>query len=354
MIDMPIDDRINAVLTEWQLERFCRVFDVAPADLEVDFSGWHKITLVSRDAVFLFPRTPPNARSLGRELSLYEWLGPRVPVMVPRLIRRVRDRRISYYEIGAVTRLPGAPFARYMPRLGPERRDDFLMRLTDAVSAWQGTSLSGVPAGLLPGSPRGSRPGARALSGRITAANWHRMVLAPGSSRDAVDFICRFVRRLSAGRTLPGALARETETLERWTDACAELAELPHVLVHGDVHEGHLLMDPDSMRITGILDWETARIDNPVWDFNFGEWGAEICQWWDELPALRRRMWPRYLQNRGLAIRRVEGLNLFFTLWDLLWMVYARRKDGHIVTGTDYGTAVEIYLERLAAVTDAL
>jgi hypothetical protein len=340
------DDRVNAVLTSWQLEQFCRVFGVPPEGLEVDFTGWHKISLLSKDAVFLFPRTPSNARALSRELAFYEWLGNGSPVAVPHLIKRVRDRRISYYEIGAITRLPGVPVNRFISMMGPAQRDVFLMRLTDAISAWHGTPTGDMPVGM--------RPGARAGSGGITAANWHRMVLDPGTTGDAVHFIYRFVRRLSAGKAVAGVLARETETLALWTDACAELAGLAPVLVHGDVHESHILVDPGSLEITGILDWETARVDNPVWDFNFGEWGTAICLWWDELPALRRRMWPRYLGNRGLPVRRVEGLNLFFILWDLLWMIYARRKREGLVTGADYRTSVELYLEKLAAVTGML
>jgi aminoglycoside phosphotransferase (APT) family kinase protein len=50
--------------------------------------------------------------------------------------------------------------------------------------------------------------------------------------------------------------------------------QLPHVLVHGDIHEDQLLALDG--QLTGILDWETVRIDHPFWDFDFAEWGTGL------------------------------------------------------------------------------
>jgi aminoglycoside phosphotransferase (APT) family kinase protein len=46
----------------------------------------------------------------------------------------------------------------------------------------------------------------------------------------------------------------------------------PRTLVHGDIHDGQLLADGD--RLTGIIDWETARTDHPYWDLDPGQWGT--------------------------------------------------------------------------------
>ena len=51
-------------------------------------------------------------------------------------------------------------------------------------------------------------------------------------------------------------------------------SQLPHVLVHGDIHEDQLLVVDG--QITGILDWETARVDHPFWDFDLCEWGTGL------------------------------------------------------------------------------
>jgi aminoglycoside phosphotransferase (APT) family kinase protein len=44
--------------------------------------------------------------------------------------------------------------------------------------------------------------------------------------------------------------------------------------VHGDIHEDQLLAEDG--QLTGIIDWETARIDHPFWDFDLNEWGTGL------------------------------------------------------------------------------
>jgi aminoglycoside phosphotransferase (APT) family kinase protein len=71
------------------------------------------------------------------------------------------------------------------------------------------------------------------------------------------------------------------------------------VLVHGDLHEDQLLAEGG--RLTGIIDWETARVDHPFWDFDLGEWGTGL---WRrrrrDFGALWARAWRAYATARGL------------------------------------------------------
>ena len=46
------------------------------------------------------------------------------------------------------------------------------------------------------------------------------------------------------------------------------------MLVDGDIHEDQLLADGG--QLTGVIDWETARVDHPYWDFDLGEWGTGL------------------------------------------------------------------------------
>ena len=59
-----------------------------------------------------------------------------------------------------------------------------------------------------------------------------------------------------------------------WADLLASAAQLRPVLVHGDIHDGQLLAV--GRRLTGIIDWETARVDHPFWDLDPGQWGAGL------------------------------------------------------------------------------
>jgi len=338
---------IDAVLTPWQLERFCQRFNVAPAELETNFSGWRKHVILSKDRAFLFPRTPQFLKEFRRELALYEALAHVDSLPLPRLLSRVKDRAISYYEFGVVTRLPGVPFAQFIDTVSYGQFEQLLLDLVELMSRWHKIPRNQLPDAL----PARSGGGAK----RTTVNNWHDRALSAQTTEEAVDFIYRFAQRLGRPCPLPGALAEETETKRKWLAAIAELAHLPDVLVHGDVHEESFLVNPATLEITGVLDWEAARISKPIWDFNFGEWGLGICRWFEHFPALRRVMWQRYLEIAGISLSTVEGLHLFYTLWEMIWLVYKRRHQPSIViTGTDYQAAVRIYLDKLNGATMAL
>jgi Phosphotransferase enzyme family len=88
----------------------------------------------------------------------------------------------------------------------------------------------------------------------------------------------------------PGALIGQLgEVIACWH-------ELAPVLVHGDIHQGQLLADGG--RLTGILDWETARVDHPFWDLDLGQWGSGLWRRRD-FSALWARGWRAYAQARG-------------------------------------------------------
>jgi aminoglycoside phosphotransferase (APT) family kinase protein len=74
-----------------------------------------------------------------------------------------------------------------------------------------------------------------------------------------------------------------------WADLRASAGQLPAVLVHGDIHDHQLLADGG--RLTGIIDWETARVDHPFWDFDLGQWGTGLWR----LPRDFSALWARGL-----------------------------------------------------------
>lgn len=338
---------ICAVLTPWQLEKLCRIFALDPSDMEANFDGWCKHVLMSKDIAFLFPRNPSFVGEVRRELAFYEQFTNLGSDVLPRLISRVKDKDISYYEFGAITRLKGAPLNTLWADISFDQMEKVLINLAEVIAVWHSITLDQLPKFL--------HAPTRQESKRITIDNWHKKVLCPTSTEEAVDFIYRFVSRMNTGDSLPETIAHEAETKAKWTKAMIELAELQCVLVHGDVHECHILIEPPDLKITGIIDWQTARVGNPVWDFNFGEWGMEICRWWDHLPALRQQMWSRYLEVRHIHLLTLNGLNLFYCLWDMIWLLYKRRNGGHpIPTGASYIDSVRIYLQRLDDVTAAL
>jgi aminoglycoside phosphotransferase (APT) family kinase protein len=71
------------------------------------------------------------------------------------------------------------------------------------------------------------------------------------------------------------------------------------VLVHGDVHEDQLLVHDG--RVCGVVDWETARVDHPFFDFDLGEWGTGAWRAGrGELDRTWHAMWASYADARGV------------------------------------------------------
>jgi aminoglycoside phosphotransferase (APT) family kinase protein len=73
------------------------------------------------------------------------------------------------------------------------------------------------------------------------------------------------------------------------------------VLVHGDIHQDQLLAEGG--QLTGIIDWETARVDHPFRDLDLGQWGTRL---WrrrrGDLSVLWAQQWRAYARARGVDI----------------------------------------------------
>jgi aminoglycoside phosphotransferase (APT) family kinase protein len=255
---------INAVLVPPQVDRFASVTGVDPGRLVLNVTGWNKLVLLDADRVFLFPRSADGVEWFERELAAYRALAQTRLTIVPRLLGRWDDPEIYPFPFAAVTRLPG------QVRAEPE---ELIEQLGQAIAEWH--SLD--PEDLAEARPPRHH--------NAPHHRWLRRALDPATSAAAA---AEAADRL--GR--PGRAAV-------WAARLARAAELRPVLVHGDIHEDQLLAEDG--RLTGIIDWETARVDHPYWDFDLGEWGTGL---WRrrrrDFSALWARGWRAYAGRRGL------------------------------------------------------
>jgi aminoglycoside phosphotransferase (APT) family kinase protein len=259
-------DAIDAVLVPPRLRRFRALTGVgADERLEVELRGWHKLVVLAGERVVLVPRHTANVDGLQRELTAYRVLERGGAALVPKVVGEWHDDEAYPHAFAAVTRLAGA------------HRDDptpLFDQLGRAIAAWHDLPVPDELASAPP--PAGHE---------LPHQRWLHRALDPATTADAVE---------EAVDAL-GLADRRQELAEH----LAAAAELRPVLVHGDIHEDQLLADGD--RLTGVLDWETARIDHPFFDFDFGEWGTAL--WRDhrpEFPELWRRQWEPYARARGL------------------------------------------------------
>ena len=261
-----IGPAVNAVLVPPQAERFASLVGADTSRLVLNVSGWNKLVLLDSDRVFLFPRSAIGVEWFERELAAYRALAEAGLSVVPRLLGRWEDPEIYPFPFAAVTRLRGAAPA------APEHLIDQLGR---AIACWHE---------LEPPSLAGARP---PRHHDASHHRWLRRALNPATSA-------------SAAAEAADRLSRPDRASD-WADLLASAATLRPVLVHGDIHEDQLLADGG--QLTGVIDWETARVDHPYWDFDLGEWGTGL---WRrrrrDFSSLWARGWHAYAQRRGLDI----------------------------------------------------
>lgn len=104
-----------------------------------------------------------------------------------------------------------------------------------------------------------------------------------GSAPDDLELTLRFVHGahgqdlLDAGRAA-GVLNASGRILARihGLDATGILPGRPvkagDVLVHGDFGPNNLLLDPESLQVVAVLDWEWAHVGRPIEDLAWCEW----------------------------------------------------------------------------------
>jgi hypothetical protein len=69
-----------------------------------------------------------------------------------------------------------------------------------------------------------------------------------------------------------GQLARRLATVEVSMVAALDATPTGTVLVHGDFGPQNVLLDPNTVEPTALLDWEFAHIGDPVEDVAWAEW----------------------------------------------------------------------------------
>ena len=255
---------VNAVLAPPQAERFASLAGVDTERLTLNVNGWNKLVLLDSDRVFLFPRLAIDVEWFAREVAAYRALAATELSIVPRLLGYWEEPDIYPFPFAAVTRLRGQV---------PAEPEAFAGQLGQAIACWHD---------LEPPPLAGARP---PRHHHAAYHQWLRRALDPATSA-------------SAAAEAAGRLGRP-DRVSGWTQQLAVAAQLEPVLVHGDIHEDQLLADGD--RLTGIIDWETVRVDHPFWDFDLGEWGTGL---WRrrrrDFGVLWARLWSAYAGARGL------------------------------------------------------
>lgn len=189
--------------------------------------GWayHTVEVDDIDGqpwIFRFPSRPQITAALGREVALLPWIAGRLPVAVP------RPRIVGHTPpFMAYPRLPGHALSEQQMRCGAVA--DAVARLLVAIHALPVDQVRdrGVP--------------------QYDGSGWRR-------------YHANLMTRAHAAVSIP------VEVERRWAEALEDPGMWPDrmTVVHGDIGPPHLLAEDG--RLTGVIDWESARIADPALD----------------------------------------------------------------------------------------
>jgi aminoglycoside phosphotransferase (APT) family kinase protein len=281
---MDDETAVLAVLVPPQLARFRQVCQVDGA-IEPRFDGYTKHVLLAEDRAFLFPRNHTIVKQLERECDVYATVGH---PLVPRLLGRWHEPKISPYPFFAVTRLAGcAP-----GRIPPERLPSLAAQLGAAIAACHETRLDDVPRSLW------ANPWQEPPAAPPTALDCYSPLRGLGGAEHLAEAAASFIGAASSAPVLAALKAAEA---------------LSPVLAHGDLHDGHLRVDA-SGTLTGILDWGFAGVLSPLVDFTgVRELFGSDAPYGD----LRRHLWMAYAEHRSAPLPTWEEIHLAMTAFDI-------------------------------------
>ena len=338
---------LEAIMTPPELDQFCQEFGLRIGDLEPDFTGWSKHVIKSPDLVFLFPRHPRYEEWLSTELGVYGLFEDHEKLPVPKLVRCVEDARLSHYGFGVVTRLHGELFGAIEQGLKPNQYEQVLSQLGRLAGIWHSVELDSATSFL--------GPLKHCLDGdHAESYKWMNRALDRNSLGEAIESAASLVNAEAMSLSIDtfGSLLND-RNLKRWESAFTDLASLDDVLLHGDIHEDQILVRSESeLEISGILDWGTASVGNPVHEFNFGEWSGDIFRYRDHFRSFRDTIWSEYLDERHLPGPPAGTVHLFYTLQEFYWTTTKGEAIGF--EGPLYESEIRRILGAISETTESL
>jgi aminoglycoside phosphotransferase (APT) family kinase protein len=264
-------------------------------------------------------RRPPvgtkarGAHDMGREHDVQAALAPVFPP-VPAMVAHCTDESVIGGEFYVMEKVEGMiPRQDFPVPVTAEQADALCNAALDTLVALHAVDVDAVPA---------------------------LAALAKGDG---------YVRRQVGGWTRRFADARTDDTGD-WTDILGWLdehqpADVAQRMIHNDFRLDNLVLDPDTLAVRAVLDWEMATIGDPLMDL-----GGALAYWVeagdDEIFRLFRRqptttpgMWTRerlvetYLERSGLALPstgwlfyEVFGVFRLAVIAQQIWLRYVSKQ----------------------------
>jgi aminoglycoside 2''-phosphotransferase len=202
-------------------------------------TGWDNVVLdINNRIIFRFPRFKAAEKSLEREIKLLSSLPGRLSVPIPDY-KYIAPAEKNQFSFAGYKKIPGNRVTIGGYRLAWTR--NLARGLAGFLRQLHTTKITGRIAQTIP--RQGSKEKKRILDKH--RAQIHAL---------AYKYLDRKTRKLSESFF--------EDSVERF-----EKANYEPVLVHGDLTTNNILVDPNSAKLAGVLDWGDSRITDPALDF---------------------------------------------------------------------------------------
>ncbi len=214
---------------------------------DVDVGEDHAVFILDDMLVFRFPRNEKYKKTLAAELKLLKSLSKRhLPFAIPQYCYIAGGKEFGGYPLIKGRKMTRQRFSA----LTRKERRAVISQLASFL-----TTLHSVPANTIPAQKdnKASRP-------ELYAARYWKER-----------------RRVIASAVFPKLLKR----LDAFFSVYAEKTNsAPHrTIIHRDLRDEHVLLNPQSRRISGIIDFGDATIGDPAFDFTWlWEYGKETAE----------------------------------------------------------------------------
>lgn len=275
--------------------------------VELSTAGWHRFAILAPDCVLLLPRSHRWVAGLRREalaLPLLEQYG----IPAPRLLARLDDEELWPYPVNLISRLPTPSWAALQDDADRQRWQSMLAELAELIAGYHAIDLAAVPAELQAAPPPSPDPLERSL--------WHvEDYLRPG----VLEQLCA---------SLAAVAELSPQRAEHWMKIIEPCLEMTATFAHRDLNEGQIMINSGG-QVAGLIDWESAGVQHPLSDLDFGGWGPGVWEYEPEIALLRKGFWQRYADARCLDLPDWPSVQLFMTI------IGAPPPEGHTTAWTD-------------------
>jgi len=323
-----------------QLARFCAKHGLDKSQAVIG-GGWRKDVIVFPDDVYCLPFSEDSAGFVEREHAFFRCYHGRMGVEIPRFVRSFRDEEFCQFDIGIITRVKGEPLYPSMDGMDwPGIRGVFI-DFAGKAALWHEVK---------PDAELLNRHGTSfaALSGITTMNRWLSWLLNPCVAVETVDWVHGLLLEAAKKEGLDVSSLERDGTRKGWERAFSELSCLKPVILHGDMHDGQLILLPGTSVITGVIDWDNFCFGNPLLDFSTSKWFPDkMWLYRKDFHEMRVEMWQRYLDRRGIVGLWSGGLNLFCLMTEAVRVICEKEKPRIWMTKGPYREALKEYLQHL-------